>query len=248
MAGAQRGVAQRDVLGVVVGHDQHVGAARQLGRARARAAPARGGRAPRPPRRPSDAEPLAAELVGAGVDQVQLEVVPGQDPGQLEPDVADAEDRDGRHDGAAARAAPSPRRRSTARRARRRLVGEARRSNGSGAAAPLGEQLAGPATAVASRLPPPMLPQVRVGGDDHLGAGLARRVPADRASVTSTPGCGRAAALDRGQPATLSSRRVPARSDPAAAGAASAGWSGPRRCTLGDVPCSVAPRACSTAQ
>ena len=35
------------------------------------------------------------------------------------------------------------------------------------------------ASAVSSRLPPPMLPQTSRRGHDHLGAGLARRVAAD---------------------------------------------------------------------
>ena len=58
-----------------------------------------------PGRRRGTASRSAVELVGPGVDQVQLEVVPGEDPGQLEPDVTDAEDRDRRDHRAAARAA-----------------------------------------------------------------------------------------------------------------------------------------------
>ena len=46
-----------------------------------------------------DRQPRGVELLGARVDEVQLEVVAGQDPGQLEPDVPDAEDRDRRDDG-----------------------------------------------------------------------------------------------------------------------------------------------------
>ena len=46
-----------------------------------------------------DAEPVVAELVGARVDEVQLDVVPGQDAGQLEADVADPEDRHRGHHG-----------------------------------------------------------------------------------------------------------------------------------------------------
>ena len=53
-----------------------------------------------------EAAPAArGELVGARVDEVQLEVVPGQDPGQLETDVTDPEDRHRRARPAAARAA-----------------------------------------------------------------------------------------------------------------------------------------------
>ena len=43
------------------------------------------------------AEPVVTQLVGAGVDQVELEVVTGEDAGELETDVADPEDRDRRH-------------------------------------------------------------------------------------------------------------------------------------------------------
>ena len=41
-------------------------------------------------------QPELVELVGAGIDQVQLDLQPGQDPGQLVADMADAEDRDHR--------------------------------------------------------------------------------------------------------------------------------------------------------
>ena len=45
-----------------------------------------------------DGQHLGRQLLGPGVDQVQLQVVPGQDPGQLETDVPDPEDRDrGQH-------------------------------------------------------------------------------------------------------------------------------------------------------
>ena len=45
----------------------------------------------------STARRSGAVCVGARVDQVQLQVVPGQDAGQLEADVPQPEDRDGRH-------------------------------------------------------------------------------------------------------------------------------------------------------
>ena len=56
-----------------------------------RAAP-RGARAPGATASSSTASRARVELLLARVDQVQLEVVAGQDPGQLEPDVPDAED------------------------------------------------------------------------------------------------------------------------------------------------------------
>ena len=45
------------------------------------------------------AQRSGVQVLGPGVDEVQVEVVAGQDAGQLEADVADAEDRDGRDDG-----------------------------------------------------------------------------------------------------------------------------------------------------
>ena len=92
----QRRVAQRGVLGVVVGHDQHVAAGGQLAEHQLghhRVVEVHPGQGVRGGRR----EPLRVDLGGAGVDQVQLQVVPGQDPGQLEADVPHPEDRDGGH-------------------------------------------------------------------------------------------------------------------------------------------------------
>ena len=92
------GVDEGDVLGVVVGHHQHVRARRQLGehqlgqhrhRVDVHGGDGVGQRAER----------LGVQVLGAGVDQVQVEVVAGQDAGQLEADVADAEDRHARHHG-----------------------------------------------------------------------------------------------------------------------------------------------------
>ena len=96
MLAAQGGVAQGGVLRVVVGQHEHVGARRhlaqdELGEHRVVHVHARHGVV-------EHGEAGRAELVLARVDEVQLEVVPGQDPGQLEPDVAEAEDRHRRRD------------------------------------------------------------------------------------------------------------------------------------------------------
>ena len=127
----------------------------------------------------SGASALRRAGLGPRVDQVQVEVVPGQDPGQLEPDVADPEDRHGRYDGAAARAARSPLPRSTARRAGHGALSErcaVERLRGD--RHPTTSRSRARRTASSSRLPPPIDAHVDDGGDDHLGAGLARRVPA----------------------------------------------------------------------
>ena len=88
---AEGGVAEGEVLGVVVGHDQHVGAGGQPLQHQL------------PQHRPVHldvggpgghvGQPELVELLGPGVDQVQPDLQPGQDPGQLEADVPDAEDR-----------------------------------------------------------------------------------------------------------------------------------------------------------
>ena len=122
-------------------------------------------------------QPVVGELVGPGVDQVQLEVVAGEDPRQLQPDVADAEDRHGGHH----RERLEQQRHLTAAAlpavVGARLVGE-RDDQRLGLVAAGSSGARARATAVSSRLPPPTLPHVSRRGDDHLGAGLARCVPA----------------------------------------------------------------------
>ena len=114
---AQRGVAQREVLGVVVGQHQHVGAGGHAGRAPARA-PARGARG-RSASAVVEAAPAARRRAGRRGSR------PGAARGRAGPGSAPARARRGRRRRprprarpAAARAAASPRRRSTARRAR----------------------------------------------------------------------------------------------------------------------------------
>ena len=172
------GVDEGDVLGVVVGHHQHVGARRQLGehelgqhrhRVDVHGGDGIGQRAQR----------LGVQVLGAGVDQVQVEVVAGQDAGELEADVADAEDRHARHDGqrleqhgdlaAAALHAVLD----------RAALSERWLSNDSGRVPPDREQRPrtpyGLGLEVAATDRAPRTPR----GDDHLGPGLARGVAAD---------------------------------------------------------------------
>ncbi len=94
--GAQGGVAQRGVLRVIVGHDQDMGAGRQLPEHLLRKQQGavhvdlrHGVR--------EHAEPFVGEHLRAGVDQVQVEVLARQDACQLQADVPDAEDRHGLH-------------------------------------------------------------------------------------------------------------------------------------------------------
>ena len=177
-AAAEDGVAQRRVLGVVVGHDQRVGARREL--------------AQDDLREQRDAvdvdvrhrvrqrrQPLVGQLLGAAVDQVQLDVVPGEDARQLEPDVANAEDRHGGHDG---QRLEQHRDRSSATLNAvlvRRLVRQRRLEQG-GFPVGVGEQLPGPVDRhrldIAAADRPPCLP----GADHELGPGVARGVPANR--------------------------------------------------------------------
>ena len=91
---AEGGVTEGEVLGVVVSHDQHVGAGGQPLQDQL------------PQHRPMYlhvgrpgghvGQPELVELLGPGVDQVQPDLQPGQDPGQLEAHVPDSEDRHGR--------------------------------------------------------------------------------------------------------------------------------------------------------
>ena len=98
MGRAQGGVAQRGVLGVIMGHDQDVGAARQLlehllGQQR------RVMHVHLRHRVCQHGEASLGEDVGAGVDQMQVEVLTCQDAREFEPDVPDAEDRHGPYHG-----------------------------------------------------------------------------------------------------------------------------------------------------
>jgi hypothetical protein len=117
------------------------------------------------------------QVVGPRVDQVQLEVVPGQDPGQLQPDVPDTEDghrRDDRErleqDGHLSPAALNA---VLERRLVRQLRDERLRGGGAGR-----EQLARPAYGLLLEVSPADRGPGRRGGDDHLGAGVARGVAA----------------------------------------------------------------------
>ncbi len=96
-SGAQGHVAERGVLGVVVGHDEHVAARRHqtqhhLWNRRMVHVDAGDGVV-------ETDQPTRLDRVAARVDEMQLEVVAGQDAGELEPDVADPEDRHGGHHG-----------------------------------------------------------------------------------------------------------------------------------------------------
>ena len=91
MIRAQRRVDQGGILGVVVRHHQHVGAGRelaehQLGKHRHMVDVDSRSRVG------EWSECHIAELLRPGVDQVQVELVPGQDAGQLQSDVPNAED------------------------------------------------------------------------------------------------------------------------------------------------------------
>ena len=177
---AQRDVAQGGVLGVVVGHDEHVGARRapRRGPARARGAWCTWTRAtasrvaPAAPRRAAPRASRRGAARGRGG--------PGSGPARARrgrrPKIA----TDGTTASGSRRMVTSPPQHCTpCSTGALSLRDDASASRD--AARLVGEHAPGPAaTAVASRLPPPMLPHVGVGGDDHLRAGLARRVPAHR--------------------------------------------------------------------
>ena len=172
------GVAQGDVLGVVVGHHQHVGARRQLGRAPARAAPARGARA-RPRRASASAASARRQAARRGSR-------PGAGRGRGGPGCGPARGRRGRPrrsrppartgSGSSSTVTSPPQHWRRARCGALSVSVRRRTSPGVGAAASSSSRAR--RTAVASRLPPPTLPHVCVGADHHLGAGLAGRVAA----------------------------------------------------------------------
>ena len=90
----QHRITQRYVLSVVVGHDQNVSARRQfaehdLGHQRDMVHVHGGDRVA------EHIEPVGGELFRTRIDQVQLEIVPGEDARKFQPDMAYAEDRDG---------------------------------------------------------------------------------------------------------------------------------------------------------
>ena len=114
---AQRGVDDREVLGVVVGQHQHAGAGRQLAEHQLGDHRAPGGRARPPPRRPAAPARPRERWDERESTRCRSRSWRARIRASSRPDVADAEDRHGRHDGAAARAARSPLPRSTARRA-----------------------------------------------------------------------------------------------------------------------------------
>ena len=210
---AQRGVAQRGVLRVVVSHHQDVRPGRQLCQDQlgehwdvVHVHPGLGV--------VERSQGLARELPGARVDQVQVHVVPGQDPRQLQPDVADPEDRDrGSHlqrlqqhrhlPAAALHAMGEP-----------RLVGEVRHEH-RGAGPRTIQQLAGPVhrgrleVAAADRAPGAVPP------DDHLRPGRTGRVPPHHGEGHQDPRLASGPqVLHRGQPLH---REPPSPSGPGAA-------------------------------
>ena len=165
--------------------------------------PARGGRAPWPRASASTAQPRRRSSCSAPrVDQVQLDVVAGRGSG------------------------PARGRRARRRRSRPRARPQRFEQDGHLAAAALDAVLVGRlverdvivsgaavavasiararSTAVASRLPPPMLPQRAVARDDHLGAGLARRVAAHRRHGDEHAGPAARGAAARPPPASAS--------------------------------------------
>ena len=233
MAGAKSGIDERGILGVVVRHHQHVGADGQFGKDQlgehrdvVGVDPGDGV--------VEDGQHLRRQLVGPGVDQVQLQVVPGEDPGQLETDVPDPEDRDGRQHGerleqeghltAAALDAVGHRRPVG------EVGGEHRRLGGR-----IDQQFAGPLDRRGLEVAATDRPPGFVGTDDHLGARLPRRVPAHRGNGHQhsrlTAG---AQPLDSRQPvhrspytSVSSGAARPATSDSGRrTGASGSGWSG----------------------
>ena len=171
-----------------------------------------------------DGQPLVGELVGAGVDEVQVEVVARQHAGQLEPDVADPEHGDRRDDGQgleqegdlAAAALPAV--------LGARLVAQAHHQ-------PLGRggvrrqhrprPADGGLLEVAS---PDAAPGAR-GGDHHLGAGVARGV-ATHVGDGDEHACFAllAQVLDRGQPVHVRPRARCTAQNTASGVAGDASW------------------------
>ena len=123
-------------------------------------------------------QPQLIELVLAGIDQVQLDLQPGQDPGQLVADVPDAEDRDvGRAgSGSSSRVTSPP---QHCRPCSLRACSLSRDSWVSGSVAPDVDQLAGPAYGGLLEVAAADAAPAVVGADDHLRAGVPRGVAAD---------------------------------------------------------------------
>src|SRR5699024_4063786 len=89
IASSQGSRAQVQVLGVVVGHDEHVAAGRKPDEHFL----ADDGELPTDPRDRRLEAVEGLELFGPGVGYDEVEVVSAQYPGEFESDVADAEDR-----------------------------------------------------------------------------------------------------------------------------------------------------------
>ena len=202
LRGAQRGVTERGVLGVVVRHDQHVRAGRQLGQhelgqhrhvvdvdpGHARRRAPRGARA-------SSCSARESTRCSSRSCRARMRA-------SSSPTWPDPEDRDSGHHRQRLEQHGRPRRRSTARRAGTAPCPTGDTVSSSGSAGAVGRSARGPgAIATASRLPPPTVPQVR-SAHDHLGAGLAWRVPAHGGERDQHAGLPRLAQpLDGAQPA-----------------------------------------------
>ena len=187
-------------------------------RPRAPAATARDGRAPGPPRQRERASRGRGQLIRPRVDQMQLDVVPGQDPRELEPDMADPEDRHRRHH----RQRLEQQLHLTAAALNtmlvRRFVRRARTSSTSGSQATPSAIIARQrSTATDSRFPPPTVDQTLSVANDHLGAGLPRRVPTDghHRDQHARPALARAAAATACHPRHIESPPRAVRDPPA---------------------------------
>ncbi len=124
--------------------------------------------------------------------------------------------------------------------------------NSSGTAAPAASISRARSTATASRLPPPIEPQVRAVATTILAPAARGACPRTAASVTSTPGSrpARSRAAASSQPRSGMAGRPSTCSERGFIGCApSPGWGGTRPLPPSSTwPCAVCSRACSTAQ
>ena len=178
-------------------------------------------------RRRATASALGGELLGAGVDEVQVEVVAGQDAGQLQADVAHAEDRDGGTTGSGSSRTRHLAAAALRRRARPGALSDSDAVSVSGVAPAPGSEQRGP-----GRRPPPRgcrrrsSPTARRPQTTILAPASRGAWPRTAASVTSTPGrrCSRRCST-RVQPVHFVTRSPGrAASAPRAVARAASGW------------------------
>ena len=133
-------------------------------------------------------ERVVGEVLRPRVDEVEVEVVAGQDPRQLEADVADPEDRHAGHHGQRL----EQHRHLAAAALHAMLVSGALSdrwlSKLSGRRPPLSSSARARRTASASRLPPPTEPQVRRAETTIFAPASRGAWPRTSVTVTSTPG------------------------------------------------------------